>query len=129
MQSVHLTWPGGYNAFRLRIGELRALQNATNAGPEELLNRIRVGKWRVDDLIQVLRWGLVGADEMSAADAATVVTPLLDLHPLSEFRIAASAVLLAALVGVDDDPVGETVGVAETPPENGSSLSSMPQEP
>lgn len=127
MQSVRLTWPGGENAFRLRIGELRALQTATKSGPEELFNRLRSGKWSVDDVIQVIRWGLVGAEEMNASDAATTVTPLIDLHPLAEFKVPALAILGAALFGVEDDPVGEPEGDLETPPENGSSPSSTAQ--
>jgi len=129
MQSVRLTWPGGENAFRLRIGELRALQTARKSGPEEIFNRIRAGKWEVDDLVQVIRFGLVGAEEMNASDAATLVTPLIDLHPASKFKLTALAILGAALFGVEDDPVGEPEGVTETPPESGSSPSSTGQEP
>lgn len=119
MQPVRLTWPGGEHAFRLRIGELRALQNARNAGPEEIFNRLRLGRWEVDDVIQVLRWGLAGAEEMDASKAATFVTPLIDLHPLAEFKVPALAVLGHALFGSDqDDPVGEPDGATETAPAN-----------
>lgn len=124
MQPIELTWPGGCHRFRLRIGELRALQKAVDAGPEEVFNRIRLGSWRVDDLVQVIRWGLVGAQEMEASEAATLVTPLMDLHPLSQFRMTALAVLAHALLGDLDDPVGEPAGAAETPPENSSSPAS-----
>lgn len=127
MDSVRLTWPGGEHAFRLRIGELRGLQTATNSGPEQIFNRIRSGNWKADDLIQTIRWGLVGSGEMTASDAATYVTPLIDLHPLSEFKLTALAVLAASLLGVDDDPLGEEEGVTETPPENGNSPKSTEQ--
>jgi hypothetical protein len=129
MGTIYLTWPGGHDAFRLRLGEIRALQDATNAGPEEIFNRIRAGRWKIDELIQVIRFGLVGSEAMNASAAAQKVTPLFDLHPASEFKVAALAILGAALFGVEDDPVGEKGGAAETPPANGSSPNSTPQEP
>ena len=129
MKSVTLTWPGGQHGFRLRLGELRSLQEALDAGPEEIFNRIRLGNWRVDDLIQVIRWGLVGSGEKTASEAAMLVTPLFDLHPLSSFRIIALAILGAALTGVEDDQVGEPEGATETPPESGSSPISTALEP
>jgi hypothetical protein len=129
MESVELTWPGGCHRFRLRIGELRALQTALDAGPEEVFNRLRLGTWRVDDLVQVIRWGLVGAEEMSASDAATFVTPLIDLHPASQFKMTALAILAHALLGDLGDAVGEPDGGPETPPENSSSPASTAQEP
>jgi hypothetical protein len=116
-QPLELTWPGGAHPFRLRIGELRALQEATGAGPEELFNGLRTGRWRVDHLVQVLRWGLVGGGSKTASEAATLVTPLIDLHPLVEFKLAALAVLGHALLGADpEDAVGEPAGPAETGP-------------
>jgi hypothetical protein len=128
MRAVSLTWPGGTHPFALPLGALRSLQEARDAGPEEILNRLRAGRWQADDLIQVLRWGLVGGG-MAPDKAAQLVTPLIDLHPLSEFKLPALAVLAAALFGVEDDPVGEDAGAAETPPENGSSPSSTAPAP
>lgn len=128
MQSVTVTWPGGSHPFRLRLGELRALQEARDAGPEEIFNRLRAGRWRADDVIQVLRWGLVGGG-MESDRAAQLVTPLIDLHPLAEFKLPALAVLSASLFGPPDDPVGEGDGATETPPENGNSPSSTVPAP
>lgn len=125
MRAVMLTWVGGHHAFRLRIGELRALQQATNAGPEELFNRLRSGRWRIDDIVQVLRWGLVGGETIvdgkpiSDGAATQLVLPLVDLHPHADLKMTALAVLGAGLFGVDpDDPVGEPEGATENAPEN-----------
>lgn len=121
MQSTRLAWVGGEHDFALRIGELRALQDATDAGPEELFNRLRLGNWRADDLIQVIRWGLVGGGSMTASNAGPMVTALVDLHPILQFKLTALAVLKHALLGSEDDPVGEAGGVTATAPENGAS--------
>lgn len=129
MDSLTLTWPGGENEFALRIGELRGLQGATDKGPEELFNALRLGTWRTDDIVQILRWGLMGGG-MSKGDATDAVMRVFDLHPLTEFKLPALAIMAHALLGPMDDPVGEGEGVAETPPENGSSPSSTaPAQP
>jgi len=47
-----IRWPGGEHRFELRLGELRALQKNCDAGPEEVFNRLRAGRWRVDDVIE-----------------------------------------------------------------------------
>lgn len=119
-----LTWPGGEHEFALGIGQLRAVQDATNAGPEELLQRMAAGKWRVDDLIAVLRLGLEGGG-MAKAECGPLVLRLIELHGLIPFRETAFRVLGAALIGPGDDPVGESRG-AVTLPEPGSSQSSTP---
>lgn len=117
-----LTWPGGEHDFALPIGQLRAVQSETDAGPEELLNRMAAGKWRVDDLFAVLRHGLEGGG-MAKADATKLVARVIDIHGLIAFRETAFRVLGSALIGPGDDPVGERTG-AENPPENGSSPAS-----
>jgi hypothetical protein len=123
MRSVSLTWPGGEDEFALPIGALRALQEARNAGPEQLFNRLRFGDWHIDDIIQVLRCGLMGAG-LERGAATQKVMSVIDLHPHLAFKPVAIAVLSHALLGVADDPVGEDQGETETPPENGSSPSS-----
>lgn len=128
MQSKRITWVGGEHDFALRIGELRALQDARDAGPEEILNRLRIGTWRVDDVIQVVRWGLVGGG-MTAKDAAQLVTPLVDLHPLAHFKIVAQAVLFHAMTGPEDDAPGEAEGVETPAPGNGDFQGSTGTEP
>lgn len=117
-----LTWPGGEHEFALGIGQLRAVQDATNAGPEELLYRMAGGKWRVDDLIAILRLGLEGGG-MPKAECGPLVLRMVELHGLIAFRETAYRVLGAALIGPGDDPVGEQTGES-APPENGASPAS-----
>ena len=122
MIRVTLNWVGGEHEFALPIGQLRAVQQNTNAGPEELLQRMARGAWRVDDLIEVIRQGLIGGG-MKASEAGPMILKLFDQHPLAQFREVAYQILAAALVGVEDDPVGEPEGVTP-PPENGGSAPS-----
>ena len=122
MNTGPLQWPGGEHDFALKLGQLRALQDACDAGPEEILNRLRLGRWRVNDLIETIRLGLIGGG-MADSEARKLLMPLIEQQPLIEFKLTAIAILAAALLGVADDPVGEDQGEA-TPPENGASPAS-----
>lgn len=131
MQPIKLVWPGGEHAFRLRLGEIRALQQARDAGPEQIFNRLRVGDWKVDDVIQVIRWGLVGSGEMKADRAAIFVTELVDLTPLTELKMTATGVLAHALMRLPegDDASGEAEGGTEAPLDDGTSEPSTETAP
>lgn len=129
MDAIELTWPGGTHEFCLRLGELRTLQDRCDAGPEEILNRFRLGNWRVNDLIEPLRLGLIGAG-LAKEEARELVVPLLDQYPLADFKMAAHAVLAHALLGPmddnedQDDASGEAVAREEDETGAGSSLAS-----
>lgn len=118
-----INWIGGEHEFALDLGALRALQDACDAGPEQILRRITSGNWRINDLFDTIRLGLICGSEMSQVDAGKLVTGLFAQHPMFEFRAVAQMILLAALVGVEGDPLGEPTGV-EPPPENGNSADS-----
>lgn len=121
-------WIGGEHEFALNIGQLRALQKACDAGPEEILSRIWGGTWRVDDLVEVIRIGLIGGGEVDAKDAGLLVAGLIDKHPVLQFKPIAQDILMHALVGEVDDKVGEHQG-ALNPQENGSSAKSTVEGP
>lgn len=103
---VELNWPGGEHAFRLRLGELQALQEKCDAGPEMVLQRIRLGVWQVNDLFETIRLGLIGGG-MDRDAARRLVIDSFERTPLMEFKTPAIEVLAAALIGVPDDPAGE----------------------
>lgn len=128
MEPKVISWIGGEHGFALDLGSLRALQEACDAGPEQILRRITTGQWRINDLFDTIRLGLICGSGLSVVEAQKMVTGLFNQHPLFEFRPVAQMVLLAALVGVDGDPLGEPMG-AETPPENGSSAGSTATAP
>jgi hypothetical protein len=116
---IHLIWAGGEHDFALGIGELRALQQQCNAGPEEVLMRILDGKWRIDDLVQTIRLGLVGSGAFDAQASIALVDGLLSAHPPMRLKQTALAVLSVALMGVEGDQPGEQTGARAAAPENG----------
>lgn len=108
-----LTWVGGEHRFRLRLGELRALQDIANAGPDRVLRRIVSGDWRVDDLLATVRLGLIGAG-LDEGEAKRLVLAMAEQHPLLHFQHVAQMVLMDAITGIEDDPLAED---GDAPPE------------
>lgn len=124
-----LNWPGGAHDFALPLSRLRALQESLRAGPAEILRRLADGTWRVDDPVEVLRQGLIGAG-MPQSEAGPLVARLAETHGLLDFVMPARLVLTAALVTPDGEPAapGELPGVAP-PPSGGASPSSTASAP
>lgn len=116
MQPVRLIWVGGEHDFRLRLGELRALQQRVNAGPLEVYARISSGGWRVDDLLDVLRLGLAGGG-MPSGEAADLINALADRHPLIEFALPAQEVIARALYDPSPAESREAEDTEAAPPE------------
>lgn len=115
-----IAWVGGEHRFALYLGQWRALQEATDAGPQQLLRRLQDGSWRIDDLTHSLRLGLIGGG-MDGEAARRLVATMMDLHPLIVFRGTALEVLTRGLTGPAGDPPGEPQGVEDVPaPENGA---------
>ncbi|SFQ52490.1 gene transfer agent family protein [Donghicola eburneus] len=119
---VTINWVQGEHDFALNIGELRALQKNCDAGPELILTRLKVGSWKIDDIFETLRLGLIGAG-MDAKEAGPMVRRAFDQHPAFALKLPAYQVLAAALIGEADDPVGEEAGV-KPEADSGSSPSS-----
>lgn len=98
-------WDGEYN-FRLRITELITLQEKCDAGPAFIGNRLATNEWKVQDIRETLRLGLIGAGTKQD-DALKLITEHVDNVPLADNVGNAYLVILAAVVGADDEPVGE----------------------
>lgn len=118
--SVELVFAGDLRLFRLGLDNLIALQDKRNAGPLEIAQRLQFGTWRVEDITETIRIGLIGAglDGKAARDlvAATVRPPEITLHVMT-----ALAIILAALQGVPDDPVGKEAVATAAPEAMGAS--------
>jgi hypothetical protein len=133
MRPVDITWAGGEHPFLLTIELLRALQDKCDAGPGWILNRLASGQWRVDDVIETIRLGLEGGG-MKKADARKLVDQFVAERPLTLSVMTAQAVLMTALFGEPDDPVGEARAGAETTnlsreADGGSAGSTEPEKP
>lgn len=120
-------WDGEYE-FRLRIGELITLQEKCDAGPYAIAARLSDGTWRVQDIRETLRLGLVGAGTKQE-DARRLIEQHVDRVPLADNVGNAQAVVLSAVIGVDDESLGEQTAASGKDPESGENSSSPPSTP
>lgn len=102
--SITLGWADGEYRFRLAWAQLQAVQEACDAGPGHVLERLQGNRWRIEDIEQVLFQGLLGGG-LDAATVRRLVKTYVHDQPLTENILTAQAVLAAALVGPPDDEV------------------------
>lgn len=100
---VRIDFAGERRSFDLSpIGCVRRLQDACDAGPQFILNRLFDGSWKDHDLREPIIQGLVGAG-MAQRDAQALVEKWIDPEPKRQFIPIAQAVLMAWLVGAEDE--------------------------
>lgn len=112
--SVDLVFGGDERCFRLGIAELLALQERRDSGPLEVATRLQIGTWRVEDITETIRLGLIGGG-MDGKAARALVDAFVGPGHITEHALTALAVLLTALQGVPGDPVGKDGAVTEAP--------------
>jgi hypothetical protein len=114
--------------FKLGIGQLRELQEKTNSGPPEVFNRLGNHTWRVDDIRETIRLGLIGGGQVPPLDALAKVVRYVDNRPLMENAGIALSIIGAALIG---DPMDQPEAGKESPEKTSGSASpnSMGLEP
>lgn len=96
--SVELQWAGDVRRFRLGIDELLALQEKRDSGPFEIALRLRSNTWRLQDVQETIRLGLLGAEVEPKAAKELVETQVVP-GKLMINAFVALAILLAALEG------------------------------
>lgn len=108
MRASHtVVWAGGEHLFRLGIGELRAIEQATDAGISVVLMRLLGQQWKIDDVLSPIRLGLIGGG-MEAADAKRTLDRALDSASPYALAITAAAVLSRFLtLNEEDEKPGE----------------------
>lgn len=122
--SVSRAWGDGEHKFRLRIGELRELEAKREAGAFEIYSRLANGTWRIDDIVEVLRLGLIGggtAPVLALGLTAKYVTPGSFLDNV----VTARLVLMHGLFGDPEDMVGKMLAGTAMPDPNPAEPSSQ----
>lgn len=117
--SITLTFLDGEEyPFRLAWGQLIKLQEARNCGPFQVLVRLHGEDWKVEDIGEVIRWGLVGGG-MNEIKAKKMVreyveqrTPLSQDGEASPLSIA-QAVINAALISAPEEDAPEKKAPAD----------------
>lgn len=109
---IEFDWADGTHGFRLAWEQLSELQEKCDAGPYVVLQRLQNGSWRVEDVSNVIRLGLIGGGT-TPADALKLVRRYVEARPAMENVIPAQIIMTAALLGAPEDSPGE--GDAESP--------------
>lgn len=129
-------WASGEDEFLLRIGELEALDDLTEAGALDFRFRLSQGALRgslayspvkVREVMACLRLGLIGAG-MERQKAERKVKQAFEDADISELNLLAFTVLTRAFSGKDHDPVGEDqAGAATTESASPASTAQAPR--
>lgn len=117
--SIALDWADETFQFRLGWGELAKLQEACDAGPFVVLDRLRSGACKVEDISNVIRLGLIGGG-MEPVPALKKVRAYVEARPPAESRLTAIAVLSAGCYGAPEEEVEKK---SPAPDQNGSTAS------
>lgn len=91
-----------YYDFRLPYGMLLELQEKTDVGPLALLKRLEGGDWRIQDISETIRCGLIGGGK-TPAEAFKLVKRYVMERPPMENLVLAKGILLIALVGAPEE--------------------------
>lgn len=110
--SIELLWAGDLRRFRLGIGEMLALQEKLDAGPQQIANRFATQQWRVQDAQETIRLGLIGAGE-DPKKALDLVDRFAAPGKLKTAALVAHAVIIFAILGDENDPVGKQEAEAD----------------
>ncbi|WP_323455120.1 gene transfer agent family protein [Rhizobium sp. Root491] len=117
---ISFDWADGTHSFRLAWGQLAELQEKCDAGPYVVLQRLHSGAWRIEDIANIIRLGLIGGG-MEPSLALKLARRYVEERPPMENLIPAQVILSAGLTGALDEKVGE--GDAANQTENSSTNS------
>ncbi len=118
--TVTFDWADGTYSFRLAWGQLAELQEKCDAGPYVILQRLYSGAWRIEDITNIIRLGLIGGG-LEPAPALKLARRYVEGRPPMENLIPAQVILSAGLTGAPEEKVGE--GDAANQTENSSTNS------
>lgn len=104
--SIELPFNGNRTMFKLAWRELMKIQEACDAGPYVVLDRLVSGRWRLQDISETIKWGLIGAGMEQGAALQLVETEVETRPPLRNLVIA-QKVLGAGVVGSSEEEVGK----------------------
>ena len=110
--SVTLDWADGTYQFRMAWGQLEELQEVCEAGPFIVLNRLLGGQWKVQDIANVIRLGLIGGGMEPAKALKLVRSYVQDRPPMESLTIAQRVLGVGVIGAVDEADVGKKSGAA-----------------
>lgn len=105
--TIIIAWANGEDTFCIaKVGHLLDLEDKCSAGVAAIMRRLEDGSWRLNDVRETIRLGLIGGG-MAPEQAMVTVKRHVDDQPLARSVLLAYEVLAAAMVGVPGDGVGK----------------------
>lgn len=104
--SCEVPFNGDIQYFRLGWRELMKIQEACDAGPYLVLDRLVSGRWKLQDISEVIKWGLIGGGMDTTLAIKLVKSEVEGRRPLENLVIA-QTVLGAGVVGSPEEDVGK----------------------
>lgn len=108
-----VVWPGGEHAFRLGIGELRAIEQRSDAGCAVVMMRLLSAAWKIDDVVAPIRLGLIGGG-MKEKDAQAAVDAALEVASPYTLAVTAAEIIRRFIMWDGEDQPGEALAGTAT---------------
>jgi hypothetical protein len=106
--TITRVWSNGEDTFCIAtVGSILDLEQKCNAGLGEIVQRVVNGMWRLNDVREAIRIGLIGGG-MTPLAAQGVIERHVDARPLSESVLLAQDILAAAIVAPPGEQPGKT---------------------
>lgn len=97
--------------FRLAWGELTSVQESCDAGPFVVLDRLMSGRWLLNDIREVIRFGLIGGG-LEPTAALKLMRTYVEARPPHESLGLARKIMTAGVVGAPDEDARRKKGKA-----------------
>jgi hypothetical protein len=123
-------WADGRYRFRLAFDQWIELQEKTDCGPFVLLQRLQRGDWKIQDIAESIRIGLIGGGQ-TPDKARTLVERYVKARPPLESHHAALAIVLAGVIGAPDgeEPGKSDAAKAQDEADQNAPMESSPLPP
>lgn len=109
-----IVWAGGEHRFRLGIGELRAIEQASDAGVSVVFMRLIGQQWKIDDVIGPIRLGLMGAG-MTEGEAKATLNRVTATESPYGLAVTSAEILRRFIMWDPEDAPGEPKAGTESP--------------
>lgn len=106
MDVIVKEWAGTERQFRLPLGRVMDLEQATDTGIGALFFRVVRTQWKVGDIYHTIRLALIGGG-MEIIDAERLMKNSFEMRPYMENATLASEILSSLMSGVEEGSEGE----------------------